>query len=45
VHDRLLTAFVRAHQHREVTEEPLLVVTGRRMHLCTQLSELSMLLQ
>ena len=45
VHDRLLTEFVRAHQHREVTEEPLLIVTGRRAHLYTQLSELSMLVQ
>jgi hypothetical protein len=45
VHDRLLTDFVQAHQHREVTEEPLLVLAGCRVHLCTQLPELSMLIQ
>jgi len=45
VHDRLLTAFVYAHQRGEVAEDPFLVVTGCRVHLCTQPSQLLMLVQ
>jgi hypothetical protein len=45
VHDRLLTDFVTVHQHREVTEAPLPVLAGCRVHVCTQLPELSMLIQ